>query len=244
MSQLELPGIITYGDGSWEIIDLDPKKIRGDIRKNYPLGNPMHGFTLGIENDFHARKKNLEPDLQSELNLIESAYPPDANRAPEAELSRRLSIVNDLLFKKNKAFQQQLKLVKTAKQYAKLEATYNAMILNDQIAILQSKQTNLYAEADRLQAKALAMQQAAKAARQAEAARKTGPRASTSGRVAGAGLAALLAIIGPPGFTASAIGVISLGIIIATIASLLEAENIEKINTLIYNPVAAPNNHL
>lgn len=64
------------------------------------------------------------------------------------------------------------------------------------------------------------------------------------GTGAGAGLAALLAIIGPPGFTASAIGVISLGIIIATIASLLEAENIEKINSLIYNPVAAPKNHL
>lgn len=76
MSQLELPGIITYRDGSWEIINLNPKKIRGDISKNYPLGNPMHGFTLAIQNDFRARKRNLETNLQSELNQIDNTHPP------------------------------------------------------------------------------------------------------------------------------------------------------------------------
>ena len=76
MSQMVLPGIITYRDGSWEIINLNPKKIRGDISKNYPLGNPMHGFTLAIQNDFHARKQNLETNLQSELNQVDNAHPP------------------------------------------------------------------------------------------------------------------------------------------------------------------------
>ncbi|MBX9409555.1 hypothetical protein K5E40_28265 [Pseudomonas baetica] len=56
MSQLKLPGMIIYGDDSWEIINLNPDKIRGDIRKNYPLGNPMHGFTLALQNDYHARQ--------------------------------------------------------------------------------------------------------------------------------------------------------------------------------------------
>jgi hypothetical protein len=172
MSQLELPGIITYRDGSWEIINLNPKKIRGDISKNYPLGNPMHGFTLAIQNDFHARKQNLETNLQSELNQIDNTHPPLANVTPDAWLSRTLNIVNELLFKKNKELPQQLKTVKTAKLYAKLEATYNAMILNDQIASLQNRQTRLYAESERRQAEAIALQQAADAARRAEEARK------------------------------------------------------------------------
>ncbi|MFG6203403.1 colicin-like pore-forming protein [Pseudomonas retamae] len=172
MSQLELPGIITYRDGSWEIINLNPKKIRGDISKNYPLGNPMHGFTLAIQNDFHARKQNLETNLQSELNQIDNTHPPLANVTPDAWLSRTLNIVNELLFKKNKELQQQLKIIKTAKLYAKLEATYNAMILNDQIASLQNRQTKLYAEVDRRQAEAIAVQQAAEAARRIEEARQ------------------------------------------------------------------------
>lgn len=172
MPQLELPGIITYGDGSWEIINLNPNKIRGDIRKNYPLGNPMHGFTLAIQNDYHERKQNLEPNLQAELTLIDSRHPAIANMTPDAWLSRTLSVVNELLFQKNSELQLQLTIVKSAKLYAKLEATYNAMILNDQIASLQGKQTNLYAEVNRRQAQALALQQAAEAARQVEEARK------------------------------------------------------------------------
>lgn len=172
MSQLELPGIITYGDGSWEIINLNPNKIRGDIRKNYPLGNPMHGFTLAIQNDYDARKQSLEPNLQSELNLIESQQPPLNNFTPEQWLSRATDIVNELLFRKNTELQHQLRNVKNAKQHAKLQATYNAMILNDQIASLQSRQTRLYAERARRQAEALALQQAAEAARRAEEARR------------------------------------------------------------------------
>lgn len=172
MSQLELPGIITYGDGSWEIINLNPNKIRGDIRKNYPLGNPMHGFTLAIQNDYEARKQSLEPNLQSELNLIESQQPPLNNFTPEQWLSRATDIVNELLFRKNTELQHQLRNVKNAKQHAKLQATYNAMILNDQIASLQSRQTRLYAERARRQAEALALQQAAEAARRAEEARR------------------------------------------------------------------------
>ncbi|MFJ2540319.1 colicin-like pore-forming protein [Pseudomonas sp. NPDC087614] len=172
MSQLELPGMIIYGDGSWEIINLNPDKIRGDIRKNYPLGNPMHGFTLALQNDYHARQQNLEAILQSELSQVDSRHPPIANMTPDAWLSRTLNIVNELLFQKNTELQQQLQTVKIAKQYAKLEATYNAMILNDQIANLQVKQTNLYAQMNRRQAEALAMQQAAEAVRQAQEARK------------------------------------------------------------------------
>ncbi|WP_339494272.1 colicin-like pore-forming protein [Pseudomonas sp. RA_105y_Pfl2_P56] len=172
MSQLELPGMIIYGDGSWEIINLNPDKIRGDIRKNYPLGNPTHGFTLALQNDYHARQQNLEAILQSELSQVDSRHPPIANMTPDAWLSRTLNIVNELLLQKNTELQQQLQTVKIAKQYAKLEATYNAMILNDQIANLQVKQTNLYAQMNRRQAEALAMQQAAEAARQAQEARK------------------------------------------------------------------------
>ncbi|WP_155953501.1 hypothetical protein [Pseudomonas sp. URIL14HWK12:I6] len=52
MRKLELPTTIIYGDGPWEIINLNPGSIRGDILKNYPLGNPMHGLTLAIESDY------------------------------------------------------------------------------------------------------------------------------------------------------------------------------------------------
>ncbi|MGU9850022.1 colicin-like pore-forming protein [Pseudomonas koreensis] len=52
MRQLDLPATIFYGDGSWEIINLNSGNIRGDILKNYPLGNPMHGLTLAIESDY------------------------------------------------------------------------------------------------------------------------------------------------------------------------------------------------
>jgi regulator of protease activity HflC (stomatin/prohibitin superfamily) len=172
MSQLELPGIITYADGSWEIINLNPNTIRGDIRRNYPLGNPMHGFTLALQNDYNTRKQNLEANLQSELNIKESNYPPLTAITPNAWLSRATNIVNELLFQKNTELQQQLKTAKTAKLYAKLEATYNAMILTDQIASLQSRQTQLYAETNRRQTEALALQQATEAARRAEEARR------------------------------------------------------------------------
>lgn len=172
MSQLELPGIITYADGSWEIINLNPNTIRGDIRRNYPLGNPMHGFTLALQNDYNTRKQNLEANLQSELNTKESSYPPLTAITSDSWLSRATNIVNELLFQKNAELQQQLKTVKTAKLYAKLEATYNAMILTDQIASLQSRQTQLYAETNRRQAEALALQQAAEAARRIEEARR------------------------------------------------------------------------
>ncbi|AVX88993.1 colicin-like pore-forming protein [Pseudomonas sp. VE 196-7] len=172
MSQLELPGIITYADGTWEIINLNPNTIRGDIRRNYPLGNPMHGFTLALQNDYNTRKQNLEANLQSELNIKESSYPPLTAITPDSWLSRATNIVNELLFQKNAELQQQLKTVNTAKLYAKLEATYNAMILTDQIASLQSRQTQLYAETNRRQAEALALQQAAEAARRIEEARR------------------------------------------------------------------------
>ena len=172
MSQLEIPGIITYADGTWEIIELNPKKIRGDIRKNYPLGNPMHGFTLALQNDYNARKQNLEANLQSEFNIREGAHPPLANMTPDSWLPRASNIVNELLLQKNTELQHQLKTAKAAKQYAKLEATYNAMILQDQIASLQSRQTRLYAEITRRQVEALALQQAAEAARRAEEARR------------------------------------------------------------------------
>lgn len=172
MSQLEIPGIITYGDGTWEIIDLNPNKIRGDIRRNYPLGNPMHGFTLATHNEYIERKQNLEPHLQTELDVIERRHPPLQTNTPDEWLQRATNIVNELLFQKNSELQQQLKNVKSTNQHAKLEATYNAMILNDQIASLQGKQTSLYGEIARRDAEAIAQQLAAEAARRTEEARR------------------------------------------------------------------------
>ena len=63
MRQLELPTTVFYGDGTWEIINLNPGSIRGDILKNYPLGNPMHGFTLAIESDYLAQKHELHGEM-------------------------------------------------------------------------------------------------------------------------------------------------------------------------------------
>ncbi|WP_139831481.1 MULTISPECIES: colicin-like pore-forming protein [unclassified Pseudomonas] len=172
MPQLEIPGIITYADGTWELINLNPDKIRGDIRKNYPLGNPMHGFTLAIQNDYLARKHNLEPHLQNELNAVDGNHPPLRHHTPDEWLARTVNIVNELLFRKNTEYQQQLKATQTTKQLGKLQATYNAMILNDQITSLQNRQSSLYAEIARRQAEALAQQQAAEAARRAEEAQR------------------------------------------------------------------------
>ncbi|MBV4458783.1 hypothetical protein KVG96_12550 [Pseudomonas sp. COR58] len=172
MPQLEIPGIITYADGTWEIINLNPDKVRGDIRKNYPLGNPMHGFTLAIQNDYLARKHNLEPHLQNELDAVDGTHPPLRHHTPDEWLARTVNIVNELLFRKNTEYQQQLKATQTAKQLGKLQATYNAMILNDQITSLQNRQSSLYAEIARRQAEALAQQQAAEAARRAEEAQR------------------------------------------------------------------------
>ncbi|MDX9674309.1 MULTISPECIES: colicin-like pore-forming protein [unclassified Pseudomonas] len=172
MRQLELPATIFYGDGTWEIVNLSPKTIRGDILKNYPLGNPMHGFTLAIESDYLARKHNLEHGLQTELNLIDSRHPPLTNPTPDTWLNKATNIVNELLFQKNAELQQKLRDVQTARQHSKLQATYDAMLLNEQIANLQNRQTKLYAEIARRQAEALAQQQAAEAARQAEEAQR------------------------------------------------------------------------
>jgi len=172
MRQLELPTTVFYGDGTWEIINLNPGSIRGDILKNYPLGNPMHGFTLAIESDYLAQKQNLEHNLQIELNLAESRQPPLADSTPQAWLDRATNTVNELLFQKNTTLQQKLRDVQTSRQHAKLQATYDAMLLNEQISSLQSRQAQLYAEIARRQAEALAQQQAAEAARRAEEAQR------------------------------------------------------------------------
>ena len=172
MRQLELPTTIIYGDGSWEIINFNPGTIRGDILKNYPLGNPMHGLTLAIESDYLEKKRNLEQGLQTELNIIDSRHPPLTHPTPDTWLNKATNIVNELLFQKNTELQQKLRDIKTSQQYAKLQATYDAMLLNEQIANLQDRQTRLYAEIARRQAEALAQQQAAEAARQAEEAQR------------------------------------------------------------------------
>jgi hypothetical protein len=52
------------------------------------------------------------------------------------------------------------------------------------------------------------------------------------GAGAGAAVATLLAVFSP-GFAASAIGIVAVGVAIATIASLLNADNVEKINVFI-----------
>ncbi|KHA70036.1 colicin-like pore-forming protein [Pseudomonas sp. Irchel s3f10] len=172
MRQLELPTTVFYGDGTWEIINLNPGSIRGDILKNYPLGNPMHGFTLAIESDYLAQQQNLEHNLQIELNLADSRQPPLIDATPQAWLDRATNTVNELLFQKNTALQQKLRDVQTSRQHAKLQATYDAMLLNAQISSLQSRQAQLYAEIARRQAEALAQQQAAEAARRAEEAQR------------------------------------------------------------------------
>ncbi|WP_202368431.1 hypothetical protein [Pseudomonas sp. MWU318] len=100
MRQLELPTTIIYGDGSWEIINLNPGTIRGDILKNYPLGNPMHGLTLAIESDYLEKKRNLEQGLQTELNIIDSRHPPLTHPTPDTWLNKATNIVNELLFQK------------------------------------------------------------------------------------------------------------------------------------------------
>ncbi|MCU0120811.1 colicin-like pore-forming protein [Pseudomonas sp. B2M1-30] len=168
MPEDNFPGIITYGDGSWEIYPLNPGRLRDDIRKNYPLGNPMHGFTLAIENDYLTRTQNLEQDLQIELNAAESTSPPFTTSSPEAWLNRAINVVNELLFQKNANLQKQLRTAQESKQHAKLQATYDSIISQKQIASLQDRQTRLYAEVARRQAEALALQQAAEAQRQAQ----------------------------------------------------------------------------
>jgi hypothetical protein len=172
MSQLERPLTIFYGDGTWEILNLNPNRIRGDIRKNYPLGNPMHGFTLAIEKDYFARKQNLETALQIELNTSETRQPPPTNNTPDASLSRTINAVNELISQKNSLLQQELKIIKTSKQHGKLQATYNAMILKDQIDILHLRQNHLHKEKGRREAELSAQQQAAEAARTAAQAQR------------------------------------------------------------------------
>ncbi|MBV4476758.1 colicin-like pore-forming protein [Pseudomonas botevensis] len=168
MPEDNFPGIITYGDGSWEIYPLNPGRLRDDIRKNYPLGNPMHGFTLAIENDYLTRTQNLDQDLQIELNAAESTSPPFTTSSPEAWLNRAINVVNELLFQKNANLQKQLRTAQESKQHAKLQATYDSIISQKQIASLQDRQTRLYAEVARRRAEALALQQAVEAQRQAQ----------------------------------------------------------------------------
>jgi hypothetical protein len=91
---------------------------------------------------------------------------------PQAWLDRATNTVNELLFQKNTTLQQKLRDVQTSRQHAKLQATYDAMLLNEQISSLQSRQAQLYAEIARRQTEALAQQQAAEAARRAEEAQR------------------------------------------------------------------------
>lgn len=106
------------------------------------------------------------------MNIIDSRHPPLPHPTPDTWLNKATNIVNELLFQKNTELQQKLRDIKTSQQYAKLQATYDAMLLNEQIANLQDRQTKLYSEITRRQAEALAQQQAAEAARQAEEAQR------------------------------------------------------------------------
>ncbi len=170
---LELATTIIYGDGSVEFISLNPGQVRGSILGNYPMGNPMLGAVIGIENDYKAAHANLEINLQKELDLLSSQFPPLADTAAVVVLERQVSVINTLLIKKNSELQTELKAVKSSYSIGKLMATYNATLLNEQVASLLERQGKLNAEITRQHAAIEAQRKAQEAARvQAEAKRK------------------------------------------------------------------------
>lgn len=154
MRQIELPPMIIYADGTWDIAKPTLDRNRKNILSNYPWGNPMHGFTLALESDYQERKHNLEPALQIELDNINITYPPLENITPDIWLSRASDVVSELLFRKNLELITRLKETQTQEGLNKLQATYNSIILKDQIASLRDRQAKLNAEIGRRQTKA------------------------------------------------------------------------------------------
>ncbi|MDD1014686.1 colicin-like pore-forming protein [Pseudomonas rubra] len=148
---LELATTIIYGDGSVEFISLNPGQVRGSILGNYPMGNPMLGAVIGIENDYKAAHANLEINLQKELDVLSSQFPPLTDTAAIAGLQRQVAVINSLMVRKNSELQTELKAVKSSRSIGKLMATYNAKLLNEQVASLLARVGKLDAEITRQQ---------------------------------------------------------------------------------------------
>ncbi|WP_121401965.1 S-type pyocin domain-containing protein [Pseudomonas aeruginosa] len=161
--------IIVYANSPAEVI-LNPTRDRNDILNNYPAGNPFIGLTYAIEKDFKERKKNLEAGGQSELDAIDAKYPSlPKGFTPEQWLERATAVVTELLNQKRPKLDYELGIVKNSASFDKLQASYNAIILNDQINSLQERLNKLNAETDRRRAEAEAQRQAeADAKRKAE----------------------------------------------------------------------------
>ena len=161
--------IIVYANSPAEVI-LNPTRDRNDILNNYPAGNPFIGLTYAIEKDFKERKKNLEAGVQSELDAIDAKYPSlPKGFTPEQWLERATAVVTELLNQKRPKLDYELGIVKNSASFDKLQASYNAIILNDQINSLQERLNKLNAETDRRRAEAEAQRQAeADAKRKAE----------------------------------------------------------------------------
>lgn len=136
-------------------VPIDISRDRQDILSNYPAGNPFTGLTYAIEKDFNEKKKNLEAGLQTELDAVDAKYPPlPKGFTPEQWLERAAAVVTELLNKKRPMLDNELDIVQRSASFDKLQASYNAVILNDQISSLQERLNKLNAESNKRRAEA------------------------------------------------------------------------------------------
>lgn len=152
MRQMDLPALHIHSNGTWTV-DLPRQKHR-NILANYPLGDPMYGFIQAINNDFTERKNNLESALQAEIELVNDSYPPLQKITPDTWLSRASDVVNELLLRKNTELQKEIEIIQNHGGYDQLQASYNSVILRDQIASLNERLAKLNVEIGRRQAEA------------------------------------------------------------------------------------------
>lgn len=172
MADAPPPLIVRYSSrpGKPGGVSIDVSRDRQDILSNYPFGNPFRGFTLAMEADFKKRKESLEADVQAELDTEAAKYPAlPASFTPEQWLERSTVVVTGLLNRKRPELDNELDVVQNSASLDKLQASYNTIILNDQINSLQERLNKLNAETDRRRAEAEAQRQAeADAKRKAE----------------------------------------------------------------------------
>ncbi|MDO7899644.1 hypothetical protein [Pseudomonas citrulli] len=152
MRQIELPALIIRGDGTWSI-DVPNQKRRNPL-ENYPSENPMYEFIQAIDSDFKERKNNLEFYLQMELDQVNTTRPALQNLTPDTWLSRTSDNMTELLLRKKSELEVELNHIQIYEGFDKLKASYNSLILKDQIASLQDRQTRLNAEINRRQVEA------------------------------------------------------------------------------------------
>ncbi|MBI8818842.1 S-type pyocin domain-containing protein [Pseudomonas aeruginosa] len=172
MADAPPPLVVRYSSRSGKPggVSINVSRDRQDILSNYPFGNPFRGFTLAMEADFNKRKESLEADVQAELDTEAAKYPAlPASFTPEQWLERSTVVVTGLLNRKRPELDNELDVVQNSASLDKLQASYNAIILNDQINSLQERLNKLNAETDRRRAEAEAQRQAeAEAKRKAE----------------------------------------------------------------------------